>query len=49
MHEEWRKKLPNLTRWFAFVRATGPFLSVLGAAAFCGKSSTEPQWEEKRE
>jgi hypothetical protein len=36
-----RKKIPNLARWFNFVRATGPFLNVLGPVTLCGKAGFE--------
>lgn len=35
--EDSRKKLPNLVRWFSFIRSTGPFVKVLGALELCGK------------
>ena len=39
INEEARKKLPNLVRWFTFVRATGPFREVLGELKLCGKNA----------
>jgi len=35
--EDIRKKLPNLARWFQFIRSTGPFIATLGHSHLCGK------------
>jgi hypothetical protein len=52
--EDIRKKLPNLTRWFQFIRSTGPFLAILGSSQLCGKNAfivhdSAPEADTKKE
>ncbi len=35
--EDQRKKLPNLARWFSYIRSTGPFQLVFGESVLLGK------------
>jgi hypothetical protein len=37
LNEDARKKLPNLSRWFIFMRSQLPFKTVLGETTLCGK------------
>ena len=43
-----RKKLPNLTRWFSYIRQTQPFVSKIGQLFLCQAKGFEPVFEEEK-
>ena len=47
--EDSRKKLPNLVRWFSYVRSTKPFFEVIGASELCGKEAFSVAEADKKD
>jgi hypothetical protein len=49
--EDGRKKLPNLLRWFTYIRSTAPFQEYMGEVVMCkeGHKVEEVKVEVKAE
>lgn len=49
LNEDTRKKLPNLARWFTFMRSSEPFTHVLRECILCGKVGFIIEEDKKEE